>query len=170
MAFRFGPFSFRRVYKMFSRQMTGFRAIVAAAPIFAGIAAHHQLQLQLTVCDSTSKVRKMKKTVSERAVDEFVHDHYVVGLGTGSTCYYAVLHLAELLRVGALQHVSVIPCSESLRALCVSVGIPVTSLNDTDRVDVIIDGADEVDVSLSMLKVRGRRHDTTRRPRSPLSL
>jgi len=162
MAFRFGPFSFRRVYKMFSRQMTGFRAIVAAAPIFAGIAAHHQLQLQLTVCDSTSKVRKMKKTVSERAVDEFVHDHYVVGLGTGSTCYYAVLHLAELLRVGALQHVSVIPCSESLRALCVSVGIPVTSLNDTDRVDVIIDGADEVDVSLSMLKVRGRRHDTTR--------
>lgn len=98
------------------------------------------------------KVRQQKKECSEAAVDEYVHSGSVVGLGTGSTVYFALTHLAELLKVGALDDVSVIPCSDQLKKKCISLGIPVTNLNEHPHVDVIIDGADEIDLNLSIIK------------------
>jgi ribose 5-phosphate isomerase A len=98
------------------------------------------------------KVRHLKKECSEAAVDEYVHSHSVVGLGTGSTVQFALHHLAELLKVGALDDVSVVPCSEKMKKRCISLGIPVSNLNEHPHVDVIIDGADEVDMNLSAIK------------------
>ena len=102
--------------------------------------------------EESEKVRRQKVEVSERAVDEYIHSGTVVGLGTGSTVLFALTHLSELLSVGALENVRAIPCSEQTKTKCIALGIPVTNLNDTSHVDVIIDGADEVDLHLNLVK------------------
>jgi len=102
--------------------------------------------------EESERVRRQKLEVSERAVDEYIHSGSVVGVGTGSTVLFALTHLSELLSVGALENVRAVPCSEQTKTKCIALGIPVTNLNDTSHVDVIIDGADEVDLDLNMVK------------------
>ena len=102
--------------------------------------------------EESPRVRRQKVEVSERAVDEYVHSGSVVGLGTGSTVLFALTHLSELLSVGALENIRAVPCSELTKTKCIALGIPVVNLNDISHVDVIIDGADEVDLQLNIVK------------------
>src|SRR5689334_10734970 len=84
----------------------------------------------------------LKRTAAEAAA-ELVEDGMVVGLGTGSTAAFAVEALARRRREG-LRFVG-IPTSERTAALASAAGIPLTSFAAHPRIDLTIDGADEVE-------------------------
>jgi len=97
----------------------------------------------------------MKALVGRKAVEDYVRSGMVVGLGTGSTAMHAIEALGKKLRSGELKDVKGIPSSEASRKLAESFGIPLTSLDQHPIVDVAIDGADEVDHHLNLVKGRG---------------
>lgn len=98
---------------------------------------------------------ELKKATGYKAVDDYVRSGMVVGLGTGSTAYFAVERVGELLKSGALKDVVCIPTSERTREQAVSLDIPLVTLDTHPVLDVAIDGADEVDPLLNLVKGRG---------------
>jgi ribose 5-phosphate isomerase A len=76
-----------------------------------------------------------------------------LGLGTGSTAKHFVELLGERVRAGL--SVIGVPTSEATRADAVRCGIPLTTLDDIDRLDLTVDGADEIDPSLNLIKGGG---------------
>jgi len=84
----------------------------------------------------------LKQQAGERAV-AFVEDGMVVGLGTGSTAYYAIRKLGELVRQG--MKIRGVCTSQQTRDLAGEYGIPVMDIEDVRCIDLTIDGADEVD-------------------------
>ena len=96
---------------------------------------------------------EMKKIVAEKAVDTFVKDGMNVGLGTGSTAYYAIKRIGQLVADGYdLTCVATSVQSENLAKEC---GIRVVDLDEVDKLDVTIDGADEVDPKMQLVKGLG---------------
>jgi ribose 5-phosphate isomerase A len=95
-----------------------------------------------------------KQVAAERAV-EWVESGMVVGLGAGSTAECAVRRIAELLREGRLRDLVGICCSSAVEANARQLGIPLTTLEECAGIDVTIDGADEVDPSLNLIKGGG---------------
>ncbi len=95
---------------------------------------------------------KEKETAAQSAI-RFVHDGNIVGLGTGSTAAYVVRFLGE--RVLAGLKIRGIPTSMHTRELAASLGIPLTTLDEFQQIDVTIDGADEVDPQLQLIKGGG---------------
>jgi ribose 5-phosphate isomerase A len=79
----------------------------------------------------------------------------VVGLGHGSTAIYAVRCVAQLLREGRLENVLGVACSRQVEEEARELGIPLTTLNEHPTVDLTIDGADEVDPDLNLIKGGG---------------
>lgn len=79
----------------------------------------------------------------------------VVGLGTGSTAYFAVERVGQKLKSGELKDVICIPTSERTKEQAVKLGIPLVTLNEKSKLDVAIDGADDVDVNLNLVKGGG---------------
>jgi len=94
-----------------------------------------------------------EKQAAARASLRFVRDGDVVGLGTGSTAAYAVRFLAE--RVHAGLKIRGIPTSVQTRELARTAGIPLTTLDEVQCIDVTIDGADEFDPQLNLIKGGG---------------
>ncbi len=94
-----------------------------------------------------------EKETAARASLKFVRDGDVVGLGTGSTATYAVRFLGERVRAGL--KIRGIPTSIHTRELAASLGIPLTTLDEVQEIDVTIDGADEVDPELRLIKGGG---------------
>jgi ribose 5-phosphate isomerase A len=103
---------------------------------------------------SENNVAQWKKQAGEHAVT-FVRSGMVLGLGHGSTAIYAIRRIAALLRSGELEHIRAIPCSTAVEADARELGIPVTTLNDCPTIDLTIDGADEVDPRLNLIKGGG---------------
>lgn len=97
---------------------------------------------------------ELKKIAAYKAV-EFVQSGMVLGLGTGSTAKHAVDRIAELLRQGKLTNIIGIPTSKKTHQQAVSLGIPLSDLDSYPVVDLAIDGADEVDPDLNLVKGRG---------------
>ncbi|GKV42933.1 hypothetical protein SLEP1_g50286 [Rubroshorea leprosula] len=97
---------------------------------------------------------ELKKIAAYKAV-EFVESGMVLGLGTGSTAKHAVDRIGELLRQGTLKNIVGIPTSKKTHEQAVSLGIPLSDLNEHPVVDLAIDGADEVDPDLNLVKGRG---------------
>ena len=97
---------------------------------------------------------KPKQQAAERAV-EFVKSGMVVGLGHGSTAMFAVRRIARLLHEGRLQDILGVPCSLQVKEEAQQLGIPLTTLDEHPVVDVTIDGADEVDPHLNLIKGGG---------------
>ncbi|HEX2517603.1 MAG TPA: ribose-5-phosphate isomerase RpiA [Chloroflexota bacterium] len=95
-----------------------------------------------------------KRIAAERAVEE-VRSGMVVGLGAGTTAAFATRRIASLLREGALRDVRGIPSSKAVAALARSLAIPLTSLEEVPEIDLTIDGADEVDPHLNLIKGGG---------------
>lgn len=85
----------------------------------------------------------------------FVESGMIVGLGHGSTAILAVRHLAQKLAGGELRNIQGVPCSRHIQAEALRLGIPLTTLEDHLTVDLTIDGADEVDPSLNVIKGGG---------------
>ena len=96
----------------------------------------------------------LKRQAAERAV-EYVHSGMVVGLGTGSTAVYAVRRIGALLAAGQLQRIVGIPTAEVTAREAERCGVPLGSLDDHPSVDVTIDGADEIDPALNLIKGLG---------------
>src|SRR5437762_13600442 len=91
-----------------------------------------------------------EKEAAARASIEMVRDGDVVGLGTGSTAAYAVRFLGERVRAGL--KILGIPTSVQTQNLAASLGIPLTTLQQVQQIDVTIDGADEFDPELRLTK------------------
>ncbi|WP_428912673.1 ribose-5-phosphate isomerase RpiA [Niallia sp. Krafla_26] len=93
-----------------------------------------------------------KKIVGEKAA-EFIKDGMIVGLGTGSTVYYTILKLGQLVKAGL--SIQGIPSSIQTRELAEKLEIPLVSFKEIEQIDVAIDGADEVDSDLNLIKGGG---------------
>ena len=100
-----------------------------------------------------SSSSNQEKEAAARASLRFVHDGQIVGLGTGSTAAYAVCFLGERVRAGL--KIRGIPTSVHTKELATSLGIPLTTLEEIQQIDVTIDGADEVDPQLNLIKGGG---------------
>lgn len=98
---------------------------------------------------------EMKKKAAYKAVDEFVDSGMVVGLGTGSTAFFAIERLGHLINNGDLSNIIAVSTSTQTEIQAEKLGIPLTSLNDINKVDVAIDGADIVDPDLNLVKGGG---------------
>ena len=106
---------------------------------------------------SVSSIEKAKKKAGYAAVDEFVKDSMVLGIGSGSTVVYAVERLIERVRDEGLE-VICIPTSFQAAQLIVEGGLSLGDLNRFPEIDVDIDGADEVDERLNLIKGGGGCH------------
>ena len=94
-----------------------------------------------------------EKQAAGRAAAKLVRDGDVVGLGTGSTAYFAVVALGERVKAG-LKIVG-IPTSVKTGDLARQLGIPLTTLDENPQIDITLDGADEVDPKLNLIKGGG---------------
>lgn len=96
----------------------------------------------------------LKQQSSVRAVD-YVEDGMVVGLGTGSTTAYAIDELGARIRDGRLKDIIGVPTSVGTVRRAERAGIPMNTLAEQPMLDLVIDGADEVDPNLDMIKGLG---------------
>lgn len=94
-----------------------------------------------------------EKEAAARASLQFVKDGQVVGLGTGSTAAYFIKLLGEQVKKGL--RIRGIPTSVRSKELAESLGIPLTTLDECQEIDVTVDGADEVDRQLRLIKGGG---------------
>jgi ribose 5-phosphate isomerase A len=94
-----------------------------------------------------------EKEAAGRAAAKLVSDGNIVGLGTGSTAYFAVVALGERVKAGL--KIIGIPTSIKTADLARSVGIPLTTLDEHPEIDITIDGADELDPKLNLIKGGG---------------
>ena len=97
-------------------------------------------------------VEAQKRVAAEAAV-ALVKEGNIVGLGTGSTAKYAILKLGDMAEDGF--EVRGVPTSMATANLAKEHGIPLTSLEEFPEIDITIDGADEVDPDLDMIKGMG---------------
>ena len=98
---------------------------------------------------------ELKKQAGYKSVDDYVTSGMIVGLGTGSTAKYAVERVGEKLKSGELKDILAIPTSVRTKEQAESLGIPLVTLNTHSKLDVAIDGADEVDPDLNLTKGGG---------------
>jgi ribose 5-phosphate isomerase A len=99
---------------------------------------------------------KLKAEAARSAV-ALVEDGQKVGLGTGSTVYFAIQELGKRVRSEGLD-VRCIPTSLDTRILAIENGIPLTSFEECQSLDIAIDGADQVDPDLNLIKGGGAAH------------
>ena len=93
-----------------------------------------------------------KQAAAYKAVG-YIQDGMIVGLGTGSTAYWAIHYLAE--RVAQGLKITTVATSESTTSIAAEKGIKVSSLDSVEYIDIDIDGADEVDSMLNLIKGGG---------------
>jgi ribose 5-phosphate isomerase A len=102
-------------------------------------------------------VQLMKQEVG-RAAAALVKSGSIVGLGTGSTTAYTIRFLGDRLKSGELKDIVGIPTSFQSEVLAKQYGIPLTTLDAVDHIDIAIDGADEVDPQKNLIKGGGAAH------------
>jgi ribose 5-phosphate isomerase A len=97
---------------------------------------------------------RLKRAAAERAVD-FLQSGMTVGLGAGSTAGFAMRRLGELVASGRLTGIVGIPCSLQVADEASRLGIKLSTLDEHPAIDTTIDGADEVDPDLNLIKGAG---------------
>ena len=100
------------------------------------------------------KQDELKQKAAHRAV-EAIESGMIVGLGTGSTTSFAVIRIAERIKSGDLANIFGIPTSIRTEKLARDLDIPLATLDEQPEIDVTIDGADEVDPELNLIKGGG---------------
>jgi len=99
---------------------------------------------------------ELKKQAGYRAA-ELVKNGQKVGLGTGSTATHLVNRLAERIQKEGLQ-IQAVSTSWSTTLQCRKLGIPLLDMGETSHLDIVIDGADEIDPARNLIKGRGAAH------------
>jgi ribose 5-phosphate isomerase A len=97
---------------------------------------------------------QLKQQAADYAV-EFVQSGMALGLGTGSTAIWAVRRIGQLLHSGRLQNIVGVPTSAGTEREARQLGIPLATLDEQPLIDLTIDGADEVDPNLDVIKGGG---------------
>ena len=97
---------------------------------------------------------KLKQQAAIHAV-ELVESGMVVGLGSGSTANFAIERLAERINSGGLKNIVGIPSSARTEKLAIKLRIPLVDFEEKQQIDITIDGADEVDPDLNLIKGGG---------------
>ncbi len=100
---------------------------------------------------------RMKLAVATAAVDQ-IRDGMVLGLGSGSTAALMIRELGARLQRGELSGITGVTTSFQGEVLAAELGIPLQSLNAVSRIDLAIDGADEVDPAFQLIKGGGACH------------
>ena len=98
-------------------------------------------------------LREAEKQAAARAAVQLVESGSVVGLGSGSTATFAIGFLAERVRTGL--KIVAIPTSRATKTLAEQLGIRLTTLEENPVIDIDIDGADEIDPHLNLIKGGG---------------
>jgi ribose 5-phosphate isomerase A len=93
------------------------------------------------------------KQIAGLQAAKYVEHGMKIGLGTGSTAYWAVHAIAERVKQGL--NIEAIPTSMATEKLALELGIPLTDFAHVQRLDLTIDGADEVDANLQLIKGGG---------------
>jgi ribose 5-phosphate isomerase A len=94
-----------------------------------------------------------KKLAAEKAV-EYVQDGMILGLGTGTTAFWAIERIGEMVRSSGLK-IRAIATSKRSADQAEGLGIPLVSFGEIDKIDLTIDGADEADGKLNLIKGGG---------------
>jgi ribose 5-phosphate isomerase A len=102
----------------------------------------------------TADIETYKRQAAERALD-YVQSGMVLGLGTGSTAKHMLYGLAARLADGRLRDIVGVPTSSQAGALARELGIPLGTLEQYPQLDLALDGADEVDPALNLIKGLG---------------
>ncbi len=105
-----------------------------------------------------AELSDLKKALGTRAADAYVTDGMKLGLGTGSTAIWAARRVAARMAEGSLRGIRAVVTSLQTELEARALGIPVFTLNDAaldDTLDLVIDGADEVDPAGNMIKGGG---------------
>jgi ribose 5-phosphate isomerase A len=95
-----------------------------------------------------------KKNAALRAVN-YVHSGMTLGLGTGSTAFFAIEAIGESYRAGTLRDIRAVATSETTALQARQYNLPLLKLEDVDQIDLTIDGADEFDPQLRLIKGGG---------------
>ncbi|MBW4650588.1 MAG: ribose-5-phosphate isomerase RpiA [Kastovskya adunca ATA6-11-RM4] len=106
---------------------------------------------------ATDPVTVMKQEVGKAAA-ALVKSGTIVGLGTGSTTAYAIEYIGDRLKSGEIKDIVGIPTSFQAEVLAKKYGIPLTTLDAVEHIDIAIDGADEVDPQKNLIKGGGAAH------------
>jgi ribose 5-phosphate isomerase A len=97
--------------------------------------------------------REREKELAAREAVKLIRNGQVVGLGTGSTAYYAVKAIGE--RVTAGLQITGVPTSEATKNLAAALHIPLMDISLVEAIDITIDGADEFTPGLALIKGGG---------------
>lgn len=93
-----------------------------------------------------------KQLVGEKAT-EYIEDGMIVGLGTGSTAFYAIQKIGQLVKEGL--QITCVPTSKATEQLANELGIPLLDIANVRSIDLTIDGADEFDPNKQLIKGGG---------------
>ncbi len=99
----------------------------------------------------------MKKIVADAAIKE-VESEMILGLGSGSTAALMIKSLADEIHSGKLKHIRGVATSFQSEVLALELDIPLIDLASVSRIDLAIDGADEVDPAFQLIKGGGACH------------
>lgn len=106
--------------------------------------------------DKTAEAQKNAKRAAGYKAADMIEEGMVVGLGTGSTVYFTIERISERVRGGL--KITAIPTSFQTALRAREAKIPLTTLDDNPLIDIAVDGADEVDTNLRLIKGRGAAH------------
>ncbi|KAL5214437.1 hypothetical protein ABZP36_003589 [Zizania latifolia] len=126
----------------------------AASPLDAAPVVPPSAKPAAAAATVTVTQEELKRVAAHRAV-EMVESGMTLGLGTGSTAAHALDRLGDLLRREALRGVAGVPTSLKTEAHAARAGIPMLQLREATGIHLSIDGADEVDPELNLVKGRG---------------
>ena len=103
---------------------------------------------------TNTNIKKEKRNAAEAAV-EYIRSNSIVGLGTGSTTRFAIDYLGEKIKNGELTGISAVSSSIESQIQAKQLGITVLDINSIESIDITIDGADEFDNQLNLIKGGG---------------
>jgi ribose 5-phosphate isomerase A len=104
--------------------------------------------------NATKNAVALKKLAAEHAVT-FIQSGMIIGLGVGSTAIFAIRKVAAKIKSGELKNIIGIPCSKATANEANTLGIHLSTLKEYPEIDLTIDGADEVDPQLNLIKGGG---------------
>ena len=125
-------------------------------PAYLGTLSFRRKRPGSQAMPSEDLTREMKRTVGVEAA-RMVGRGDVVGLGTGSTAVFMIEELGRRVREENLDVIG-IPTSFDASVLARKNGIPAGTPDDVERIDIAVDGADEVDPAKNLIKGRGAAH------------
>ncbi|XP_053993889.1 ribose-5-phosphate isomerase A-like [Hylaeus volcanicus] len=101
-------------------------------------------------------IQECKKAAAVYAVDTYIKSGMLLGLGSGTTTFYAIEYLGQKLKRKDVENIRCVPTSTATERLMNQWEIPSIALDELDTLDLVIDGADQIDQSFNLIKGLGK--------------